>query len=130
MIDSLIKVLKPAARIAAPVIVASCLLGAPLHAQGGAPAPSPAQSAGPTPSPALLVTGGGGLNIVDPKTLQIVATIPSAGAREIAITPDSKLAMVSNWMGNTLALIDLKEQKELDHYKFPFPAGPNSLAYA
>ena len=121
MIASIIKLFKPALRVATPALLAICLLATSLHAQVTTP----------TPSPALLITGSAGLTIADPKTLQIVATIPTGSAtREVAATPDSKLAMVTNWMGNTFSLIDLKEQKELDRYKFGYPAGPNSVAYA
>jgi len=90
----------------------------------------PALRAEDTPSPALLITGSAGLSIANPQTLQIVATIPTGvGPHEIAISPDSKLAMVSTFQGNTISLIDLKAQKELDRYKFTFPARPNSLAF-
>jgi len=121
MIASIVTASKPAVRTATSALIACCFLATALHAQVTTP----------TPSPALLITGSAGLTIADPKTLQIVATIPTGSAtREIAFTPDSKLAIVTNWMGNTFSLIDLKEQKELDRYKFGFPAGPNSVAYA
>ena len=118
MVSMIKKVFKPAVRIPAAAFLGSCLLFTASHAED-------------TPSPALLISGNGGLTIANPKDGHIVATIPTGGTtREIAFTPDSKLALVSNWMGNTFSLIDLKEQKELDRYKFGFPAGPNSLAYA
>jgi YVTN family beta-propeller protein len=83
-----------------------------------------------TPSPALVISGNGGLVIADPKDRHIVATIPTgAGPHEIAVSSDGKLAMVSTFQGGTISLIDLKEQKEIDRYKFGFPARPNSLAF-
>ena len=118
MPTSLVTPVKTAVRLAALITLTFSCSSALLHAED-------------TPSPALLITGNGGLTIANPQTLQIVATIPTGGTtREVAVTPDSKLALVSNWMGNTFSLIDLKAQKELDHQKFGFPAGPNSLAYA
>ena len=120
MIPRTPSVLKPTARIATALILASAFLPAAF-----------AQEPTPTPSPALLITGSAGLTIANPKTLQIVTTVPTGSApREIAFSPDSKLAMVSGGMSNTFSLIDLKEQKELDRYKFAFPANPNSIAYA
>jgi YVTN family beta-propeller protein len=117
MATSIATVFKPAARMANPVFLVFCFIGAVLHAQT-------------TPSPALLITGSGGLTIADPKDLHIVATIPTGAApHEVAVSPDGKLAMVSTFQGGTLSLIDLKEQKELDRYKFSFPARPNSLAF-
>jgi DNA-binding beta-propeller fold protein YncE len=121
MFTSLVPAFKLANRAATPVIFASCFFTAGLHAQVTTP----------TPSPALLVTGSAGLSIVDPKNQQIVATIPTgASPHEIAVSPDGKLAMVSTFQGNTLSLIDLTEQKELDRYKFTFPTRVNGLAYA
>jgi YVTN family beta-propeller protein len=118
MIASLVTVFKRGARLAAPAVLVTCFLATGLYAED-------------TPSPTLLISGNGGLTIANPKTLQVVATVPTGGTtREIAFTPDGKLALVTNWMGNTFSLIDLKEQKELDRYKFGFPAGPNSVAYA
>lgn len=117
MVPFTIHVFKPAVRIAAPLLLASCFLTAALHAQD-------------TPSPALLITGSAGLTIANPKNQSIVAAIPTgAGAHEIAVSADGKLAMVSTFQGDTISLIGVKEQKELDRYKFGFPARPNSLAF-
>lgn len=114
----MLTIFRPAVRITVPVFLVSCFITAALCAE-------------PTPSPALLITGSGGLVIADPKDQHIVATIPTgAGPHEIAVSPDGKLAMVSTFQGNTISLIDLKEQKELDRYKFPFPTRVNSLAFA
>ena len=87
-----------------------------------------------TPSPALLVTdrANNALVIVDPKDRHVVASIPvGKGPHEIAVTPDGKLALVSNFEqdSNSISLIDLKAQKELHQYKFSFKARPNALAH-
>jgi YVTN family beta-propeller protein len=117
VLTSIFKVSSSAVRLTASLLLASCFIAAALHAED-------------TPSPALLITGSGGLVIANPKDQHIVATIPtSAAAHELAVSSDGKLAMVSTFQGNTMSLIDLKEQKEIDRYKFGFPARPNSLAY-
>jgi len=84
---------------------------------GGAPAEE-------TPSPALLVLNKGHrgstkpseLAIVDPVSGRVVARIPTGiESHEVAVTPDGKLAVVTNTgpysdPGHTLSVIDLKAQ--------------------
>lgn len=86
-----------------------------------------------TPSPAVLITdrGRSALLIVDPKDNHLVASIPvGKGPHEIAVSADGKLAMVAAFeQGNSISLIDLKAQKEIHRYEFPFPARPNSVAF-
>jgi DNA-binding beta-propeller fold protein YncE len=94
---------------------------------------SPALFGESTPSPALLIsaTGSNALLIADPKDRHIVATIPTInGPRELAVSSDGKLAMVSSFGSNSIALIDLVEQKEIARYQFSFRARPNSMVFA
>jgi YVTN family beta-propeller protein len=88
-----------------------------------------------TPSPAVLITDrrNGALVIADPKDQHVVASIPvGTGPHEIAVSTDGKLALVSNFdqEANTITLVDLAAQKQINRYKFPFRARPNSLVYA
>jgi YVTN family beta-propeller protein len=78
-------------------------------------------SAGQTPSPALLVLekSDNMLAIVDPASLQIVARVPAGpDPHEIVVSPDGKLAYISNYGGNdstlnTISVVDLAARKAL-----------------
>ena len=81
-----------------------------------------------TPSPALLVLekSDSMMAIVDPKSLQIVARVPSGpDPHEIVTSPDGKLAYISNYGGNdstlnTISVVDLTARKALP----PINLGP------
>jgi YVTN family beta-propeller protein len=116
MSKPVIKFFESASRITTAVLLASSFLSVALYAQD-------------TPSPALLITGTGGLFIANLKDQHIVTAIPTGpAAREVAVSADRKLAMVTT-LGNTMSLIDLNERKELNRYQFNFPARPNSLVF-
>ncbi|HWB96489.1 MAG TPA: YncE family protein [Bryobacteraceae bacterium] len=82
---------------------------------------APVLTAAPTPSPALLVLNKdvNELAIVDPRTHNVVARIPTGESpHEVAASADGKLAFVTNYgtgqnPGKTLSVIDLTAQKEL-----------------
>ena len=74
-----------------------------------------------TPSPTLLVLekSDNMLAIVDPASLQIVARVPAGpDPHEIVVSPDGKLAYISNYGGNdstlnTISVVDLAARKTL-----------------
>src|SRR5437899_8007759 len=72
-----------------------------------------------TPSKSLLVLAktDNTLAIVDPKSLHVVARMPSGpDPHEVIASSDGKFAYISNYGGgayNTLTVIDLVEQKTL-----------------
>jgi YVTN family beta-propeller protein len=96
-----------------------------------------------TPSPALLVlnkghwgsTRPGELAIVEPGSGRVVARIPvGVEPHEVAVTPDGKLAVVTNTgpysdPGHTLSVIDVKAQKETRRVELgPLP-NPHGIAW-
>jgi DNA-binding beta-propeller fold protein YncE len=103
---------------------------------GGAPAEE-------TPSPALLVLNKGHrgstkpseLAIVDPVSGRVVARIPTGiESHEVAVTPDGKLAVVTNTgpysdPGHTLSVIDLKAQKEIRRVDLGALPNPHGLVW-
>lgn len=69
-----------------------------------------------TPPNALLVLEKeqNTLVIVDPASLTIVARVPvGANPHEVAVSDDGKTAYVTNYSGNTIAVVDLVAQKPL-----------------
>lgn len=88
-----------------------------------------------TPPKALLVLSKSDhtLAIVDPATLKVVARAPvGPDPHEVIASSDGKLAYVSNYGGgryNTLAVIDLIEQKALPSIDLGPLRGPHGLAF-
>jgi YVTN family beta-propeller protein len=69
-----------------------------------------------TPANALLVLEKeqNTLVIVDPASLTIVARVPAGdNPHEVAVSGDGKTAYISNYGGNTIAVVDLVAQKPL-----------------
>ncbi len=96
------------------------------------------QQAGPvaaaTPSPALLVLNKteNVLAIVDPKTLTVVAKVPTGPVpHEVAASADGKWAVVTNYGaergGTTLSAIDLAGQKEAHRVDISPLRGPHGI---
>ena len=89
-----------------------------------------------TPSTALLVLskGDNALEIVDPSSLQIVASVPCGpDPHEVVASADGKLAYVSNYGGgayNTLSVADLSAQKALPKIDLGALRGPHGLVYS
>ena len=75
-----------------------------------------ALSAASTPANALLVLEKeqNTLVIVDPASLTIVARVPVGdNPHEVAVSDDGKIAYITNYGGNTIAVVDLVSQKPL-----------------
>jgi YVTN family beta-propeller protein len=91
---------------------------------------------GSTPREALLVLSKGDhtLAIVDPSNLQVVAKAPvGEDPHEVIASADGTYAYVSNYGGgayNTLALIDLINQKALPSINLGPLRGPHGLVFA
>ncbi len=88
-----------------------------------------------TPREALLVLSKGDhtLAIVDPSTLKVVAKAPvGEDPHEVIASSDGRFAYVSNYGGgayNTLALIDLVDQKALPSVGLGPLRGPHGLTF-
>jgi YVTN family beta-propeller protein len=88
-----------------------------------------------TPAQALLVLSksDGTLAIVEPSTLKVVARIPvGPDPHEVIASDDGKLAYVSNYGGgayNTIAVVDLVEQKALPAIDLGSLRGPHGLEF-
>jgi YVTN family beta-propeller protein len=96
-----------------------------------------------TPSPALLVLNKGHrgstkpseLAIVDPGSGRVVARVPTGiESHEVAVTPDGKLAVVTNTgpysdPGHTLSVIDLTAQKEIRRVDLGALPNPHGLVW-
>jgi YVTN family beta-propeller protein len=68
-----------------------------------------------TPATALLILNKSEskLAILDPRTNQVVAKVPTGDQpHEVAVSADGRLAYVSNYSGRTISAIDLAGQKE------------------
>jgi YVTN family beta-propeller protein len=97
---------------------------------------APSLPAASTPSPALLVLskGDNALEIVDPSSLQIIASVPCGpDPHEVVASADGKLAYVSNYGGgayNTLSVADLAAQKALPKIDLGALRGPHGLVYS
>lgn len=89
----------------------------------------------PTPSPALLVLSKHDhtLSIVDSRTLQVVARMPSGpDPHEVEAATDGKLAYISNYgfgAYNTITVVDLVAQKTLNTIDLGVLRGPHGLHY-
>ncbi|MFZ0589258.1 MAG: YncE family protein, partial [Bryobacteraceae bacterium] len=88
-----------------------------------------------TPKEALLVLSKGDhtLAIVDPSSLKAIAKAPvGEDPHEVIASTDGKIAYVSNYGGgryNTLAVIDLMEQKALPSINLGPLRGPHGLIF-
>ncbi len=88
-----------------------------------------------TPADALLILSKNDqtLAIVDPATLQVLARIPVGhDPHEVIASQDGKTAYVSNYGGgayNTLAVVDLVEQKALAPIDLGALRGPHGLTF-
>ncbi len=91
--------------------------------------------AAPTPANSLLVLSKGDhmLAIVDPKTLEVVARVPSGpDPHEVVASSDGKLAFISNYGGgayNTITVVDLVAQKNLPVIDLGPLRGPHGLMF-
>lgn len=89
-----------------------------------------------TPSKALLVLSKTErtLAIVDPSTLKVIARVPvGPDPHEVIASSDGRFAFVSNYGGgayNTLAVIDLVEQKALPSVDLGALRAPHGLMFA
>lgn len=87
-----------------------------------------------TPANALLVLekAQNTLVIVDPESLKIVARVPVGNdPHEVAVSDDGRTAYVSNYSGgNTIAVVDLVEQKALPPIDLGALRSPHGLAFA
>ena len=91
-----------------------------------------------TPSPALLVLekADSTLAFADPATMKIVARVPAGpDPHEIVVSPDGKLAYISNYGGldsnlNTITAIDLPGQKALSPIQLGALRSPHGLAFS
>lgn len=110
------------ARFSFAVLVA-CLAAAPLWAAG-------------TPSPALLVLAKQDqtLEIVDPATLKVVATIPAGdNPHEVVASADGRRAYISDYgfgAFHTISVVDLVAQKALPLIDLTPLSGPHGLDFA
>src|SRR6201996_2412786 len=89
-----------------------------------------------TPSPSLLILSKHDhtLSIVDPSTLQVVASMPvGEDPHEVIASTDGTTAFVSNYGGgayNTLAVLDLGGHRALPSIALGPLRGPHGLAFA
>lgn len=84
----------------------------------GLPLPTCADQTGAKTQPVLLVATkhDDRLLFINPKTLEIIQTIPTGpNPHEIIITPDQRFAYLSNYAppGNTISVIDLVRRKHI-----------------
>ena len=89
-----------------------------------------------TPKPGLVVLSKdeNRLQIVDPKTLQIVGSAPTGLVpHEVAVSADGTLAVTTNYgahlNGTTLTVIDLQEMKDVQEVKLDKINGPHGIAF-
>lgn len=96
---------------------------------------APAQSA-PTPHESLLILSKQDhtVSIIDPATLKILGKVPVGNdPHEVIASTDGRTAYVSNYGGgafNTLAVIDLTNQKPLQQIDLGALRGPHGLDFA
>ena len=90
-----------------------------------------------TPRPALVVLSKDEnyLAIVDPRTLAVVATVPTGPVpHEVAVSADGKYAVATNYGahadGTTLSVIDLDAQKEIHRVELGELKGPHGVVFA
>ena len=68
----------------------------------------------------------GGVTVIDPATLKVVATIPTgAGDHDIALSSDSRFAFVSNRGTDTVSVIDVHKLEKISDVKVG--PGPSSM---
>jgi YVTN family beta-propeller protein len=97
--------------------------------------PADAPPTRPTPSAALLVLAKRDevMDIVDPKTLEVLARVPVGhDPHEAVVSTDGKLAYASNYGGgslDSLAVVDLVTQKAKAAIDLGALRGPHGLAY-
>jgi YVTN family beta-propeller protein len=109
-------------RATCAVLIGSLFAAGSLHAES-------------TPKDALLVLSKGDhtLAIVDPSSLKVVAKAPvGEDPHEVIASTDGKVAYVSNYGGgryNTLAVIDLIDQKALGSIDLGPLRGPHGLVF-
>jgi YVTN family beta-propeller protein len=84
-----------------------------------------------TPHPALLIVskGANALEIANPATLEVVASVPvGTMPHEVAVSDDGKIALVTNYGphqdGTSLSVIDLNAQKEIHRVSLSNLTGP------
>jgi YVTN family beta-propeller protein len=88
-----------------------------------------------TPSPALLVVSkAGALEVVDPASRRVVAAVRVGETpHEVAVSPDGKLAFVSNYgsdtPGRSISVIDLAAQKEVRRVDLSPLMKPHGLSF-
>jgi YVTN family beta-propeller protein len=89
-----------------------------------------------TPKPALVVLSKdeSALAIVDPRTLKVVAKVPTGAIpHEVAVSADGKIAVVTNYGphqdGTTLSVIDLAAQKEIHRVELKELTGPHGVQF-
>jgi YVTN family beta-propeller protein len=88
--------------------------------------------AAPTPANALLVLekDQNTLVIVDPASLTVVARVPVGdNPHEVAVSDDGKTAYISNYGGNTIAVVDLVAQKPLPAIDLGALRAPHGLEF-
>lgn len=81
----------------------------------------------------VLNKSSNSLSILDPVTLKTIATIPTGESpHELIVSQDRQLAIVANYgnqqPGNSLSIIDLKQQKEIRRVNLGAILRPHSLA--
>src|SRR5205085_10388115 len=89
----------------------------------------------PSPAPLVLDKEDNMLSIIDPASSKTVARIPTGeGPHEIAASDDGKMAFVANYgartPGNTISVIDLLAQKELDRVDLGVLRRPHGIVFA
>jgi YVTN family beta-propeller protein len=89
-----------------------------------------------TPKPALVVVSKdeNELEIVDPKSLEVVARVPTGPVpHEVAASADGKIAVVTNYGahqdGTTISVIDLETQKEVQRLELGELRGPHGVVF-
>jgi YVTN family beta-propeller protein len=90
-----------------------------------------ARAQAPTPHPALLIVskGANALEIANPASLKVVASVPvGTMPHEVAVSDDGKIALVTNYGphqdGTSLSVIDLNVQKEIHRVSLSNLTGP------
>lgn len=89
-----------------------------------------------TPKPALVVLSKdeNELEIVDPKSLEVVAHVPTGPVpHEVAASADGKIAVATNYGahqdGSTISVIDLEAQKEIQRLELGDLRGPHGVVF-
>lgn len=116
------------------LVGAACMAVTAMNKPVGQPGRRMAAADAATPSPALLVLNKeeNALAIVDPKTLTVVAKVPTGAVpHEVAASADGKLAVATNYgqerSGTTLSVIDLAAQKEIHRVELSPLRSPHGI---